>query len=168
MAKYSSTTDSESVAHAAAAKSSARGRATLFTGIFTGALLIVVMLAALVAANRVPAFEPYALERNAISYTLFVLLMLAPVCRFRKSPLQMFLSAMLGWVLFVAGYDITGMVFHDLFQILRTPFELLIEGSIVYGVLAVGFWVARMLSFARHAPIQPRRRRADHVAAHHR
>jgi phosphotransferase system glucose/maltose/N-acetylglucosamine-specific IIC component len=167
MLESSTTTQSESIAHAAAADTAARGRATFFTGIFTGALLIVVMLAALVAANRAPAFEAFALERNAISYTLFVLLMLAPVCRFRKNSVQMFLSGMLGWVLFVAAYDIAGMVFHDLFQVLRPPFELLIEGMIVYGVLAVASWVARMISHARREPIQPRRRRTDHIVSHH-
>jgi hypothetical protein len=121
------------------------------------------MLAALVAANRIPALENYAIERNAISYTLFVLLMLAPVCRFRKSSAQMFLSGVFGWVLFVAAYDVTGMVFHDLFQVLRAPFELLVEGIIVYGVLAVASWVARMIFSTRHEPIQHRRRRTDHA-----
>ena len=134
----------------------------------SGFLLIVVMLGALVAANRIPALEDYALERNAISYTLFVLLMLAPVCRFRKSSLQMFLSAMLGWVIFVAAYDLAGMVFHDLFQVLRTPFEVLIEGTVAYGVLAVASWVVSMISHARREPIQPRRRRTDQLVSHDR
>jgi hypothetical protein len=165
MLESSTTTQCEPSAKTAA---EIRGRATFFTGIFTGFLLIVVMLGALVAANRIPVLEQYALERNAISYTLFVMLMMAPVCRFRKSSLQMFLSAMLGWVLFVAAYDLAGMIFHDLFQVLRTPFELLIEGTIVYGVLAVASWVVRMIIHARHEPIQPRRRRTDEIVSHHR
>jgi hypothetical protein len=164
MLESSTQTQCEPSANAAEA---ARGRATLFTGLFTGGLLIVVMLAALVAANRIPALEDYALERDALSYTLFVLLMLAPVCRFRKSSLQMFLSGVLAWVLFVVAYDGAGIVFHDLFQVLRTPFEVLIEGIVVYGVFAVASWVARMLSHARHEPIQPRRRRSDQVVSHH-
>jgi hypothetical protein len=165
MLESSTTTQCELSPNAAAA---VRGRATFFTGIFTGLLLIVAMLGALVAANRMPALEDYALERNAISYTLFVLLMLAPVCRFRKSSLQMFLSAMLGWVIFVAAYDLAGMVFHDLFQVLRTPFEVLIEGTVAYGVLAVASWVVGMISHARREPIQPRRRRTDQLVSHDR
>lgn len=161
---YPTTNVSSSAASGAPAT---RGRATFFTGIFTGILLIVVMLAALVAANRIPSLERYALERNAISYTLFVLLMLAPVCRFRKSSISMFLSGMLAWVIFVAAYDLAGMAFHDLFQVLRTPFELLIEGTIVYGVLAVASWVTRMVSQATREPIQPRRRRSDQIVSHH-
>ena len=100
MLEFSTTTQCEPSAKTAA---EIRGRATFFTGVFTGFLLIVVMLAALVAANRIPALEQYALERNAISYTLFVLLMLAPVCRFRKSSLQMFLSANAGLGAFCRG-----------------------------------------------------------------
>jgi len=165
MLESSTTTQCEPSADAVAA---IRGRATLFTGLFTGLLLIVVMFAALVVANRIPALEDYALERNAISYTLFVLLMLAPVCRFRKNSLQMFLSAMLGWVIFVAAYDLAGMVFHDLFQVLRTPFEVLIEGTVAYGVLAVASWVVSMISHARREPMRPRRRRTDQIVSHHR
>lgn len=145
-----------------------RGRATFLTGMYTGALLIVVMLAALVAANRMPTLEPYAIERNAVSYSLFVLVMMIPILKFSNRSLPMFLSAMLGWVLFVAAYDIAGMVFHNLFHVLRTPFEALIEGSIVYGVLAVASWVARMVSLACREPIQPRRRRTDHILPHQR
>jgi hypothetical protein len=55
-------------------------------------------LGALVAANRIPGLEQYALERNAISYSMFVLFMLIPVFRFLKRPLQLFVSAMIAWV----------------------------------------------------------------------
>lgn len=166
MLEISPTRHSDTAADAAAA--AMRGRATFLTGVYTGALLVVVMLAALVAANRVSALEPYAFERNAASYSLFILIMMIPILRFRNRSLPMFLSAMLGWVLFVAAYDIAGMVFHNLFHVLRTPFEALIEGSIVYGVLAVASWVVRMVSLACREPIQPRRRRTDHILPHHR
>ena len=61
-------------------------RPVLWTGLSTGVLLVVVMLGALVAANRVAGLEPYALERNAASYGLFLLcmvfalLILLPAC----------------------------------------------------------------------------------------
>src|SRR5277367_974931 len=76
-------------------------------GIYGGALLIVAMLGALVAADRIPALEKYAFERNAACYTLFVLLMLVPVIRFLTRPLQMFGAAIIGWVIFVVAYDLT-------------------------------------------------------------
>src|ERR1700689_4036911 len=138
------------------------------TGVYGGALLIIAMLGALVAANRMPALEKYAFERNAACYTLFVLLMLVPVIRFLTRPLKMFGAAMIGWVMFVAAYDVTGFYFRDLFQVLRTPFQALREGTVVYGIFAVGSWVCGMLLHARRHPMTPGRKAASEAARHSR
>jgi uncharacterized membrane protein len=145
----------------------AQRNATLVTGLYTGALLTIVMIGALVAANRLSWLDNRALERNAASYGLFVIFMMIPVCRHLNRPLQMFTSAMIGWVIFVVAYNIAGLFFRNLFQVLRTPFELLVEGAVVYGVFAVGSWVGAMILHARSHPISPRRRRTHHVAHHH-
>ena len=142
-------------------------RPALWTGLYTGTLLLMVMFGALVAANRLPWLDNRALERNAASYGLFVIFMLIPVVRFLNRPIQMFTSAMIAWVMFVIAYDIAGMLFRNLFQILRTPFQAFIEGAVVYGVFAVGSWVGAMVLHARHHAITPRRRHND-PAAHHR
>jgi uncharacterized membrane protein YvlD (DUF360 family) len=142
-------------------------RPALWTGLYTGTLLVMVMFGALVAANRLPWLDNRALERNAASYGLFVIFMLIPVVRFLNRPIQMFTSAMIAWVMFVIAYDIAGMLFRNLFQILRTPFQAFIEGAVVYGVFAVGSWVGAMVLHARHHAITPRRRHDD-PAAHHR
>ena len=63
-------------------------RPVLILGLYVGAALSVVMLGALVIANRVPALEPYAFERNAVCYALFVMLMLVPVLRYINRPLR--------------------------------------------------------------------------------
>lgn len=131
---------------------------SLVTGLYMGSLLVIVMMGSLVAANRIPGLERYALERNAASYGLFILFMLIPVFRFLNRPLQMFSSAMIGWAMFVVAYDVAGMVFHDLFEVLRTPFQALVEGAVIYGVIAVGSWVGAMVLLARRQPIEPRRR----------
>jgi uncharacterized membrane protein len=138
-------------------------RTALQTGVFMGALLIVVMIAALFVANRVPGTERYALERNATFCALFFICMLIPIARYFNRPMPMFMSAMIGWVIFVIAYDITGMFYQNLFQVLRQPFEALIEGTIVYGVAAVSAWVIGMCLEARQSPIAPRRRRTDHL-----
>jgi hypothetical protein len=135
----------------------------LWTGVYVGALLNLVMIAALVAANRIPKLEPYALERNAASYGLFVLFSIIPIVRFIKRPARMFIAGIVGWVLFVAGYDLAGFYFHNLFGVLRTPLEALFEGGILYGVAAVLSWVAGMVLHARRFSIAPRRRSLHHV-----
>jgi len=135
------------------------GHPALVTGLYTGALLVIVMLGSLVAANRIFGLEKYALERNAASYCLFALFMLIPVFRFLNRPWRLFCAAMIGWTVFVLAYDIAGIVFRNLFQVLRTPFQALIEGAVVYGVIAVGSWVGGMFLQARKEPIAPSRRR---------
>lgn len=139
----------------------------LRTGIYTGALLILVMWAALVAANRMAVLEPYALERNAVSYSLFLLLMLIPAARFWNRPFRMFASATIAWVLFAATYEAAGMVFRNLFDSLRhSPLLVLMEGIFVYGLFAVGSWVMGMALHARHHPIAPTRKPVREAARH--
>lgn len=138
-------------------------RTALQTGIFMGALLIVVMVAALFVANRVPVSEHYALERNATFCALFFICMLIPIARYFNRPMPMFMSAMVGWIIFVIAYDVTGMFYQNLFQALRNPFQALIEGTIVYGVASVSAWVIGMFLEARQHPLAPRRRRTDHL-----
>ena len=55
--------------------------------------------------------EPYALERNAASFGLFVLVFADsghPLPETR--PAQMFAAGFVGWVLFVAGYRYRGLL----------------------------------------------------------
>jgi hypothetical protein len=135
--------------------------ATMRTGLYTGALLVLVTIISLVVANRLPFLENRALERNAACYSLFVLFTLIPVIRFWNRPMKMFGSGMLAWSIFVIGYDISGMFFSNLFRILRTPFDAFFVGAVVYGVCAVVAWVGGMALLARLGPIAPRRRRSD-------
>jgi hypothetical protein len=127
-------------------------------GLYTGALLTIVMVGSLIAANRLSWLDNRALERNGASYGLFLAIMLIPIFRFLNRPLKMFSSAMLAWGIFVIAYDIAGMFFHSLFQALRSPF--------VYGVCAVGSWVGGMILLTRQHRVVPRRRRSDFFTTH--
>lgn len=162
----------EPIANSAApiphAQAAAKGASpALRAGLYTGALMVIVMAGALIAANRLPWLDNRALERNAASYGLFVMIMLIPICRFLNRPVRMFVSAMIAWSMFVIAYDVAGFFFHNLFDAVRTPFVLFIEGAIVYGVCAVGSWVGAMALQARQQPIAPRRRRSDFYSTHH-
>jgi hypothetical protein len=143
-------------------------RQAFVVGCYTGAMLTVAMLGALVVANRIPALEAYAFERNAASYALFVMLMLLPVLRFLNRPVKMFVASLTGWIILTIAYDFAGLYFHNLFNVLeRTPFEVLAEGAIVYGVLSVAAWVCAMVLHARRHSIAPgRRARAGTISGH--
>jgi hypothetical protein len=135
-------------------------------GLYTGALLTVVMVGSLIAANRLSWLDNRALERNGASYGLFLAIMLIPIFRFLNRPLRMFSAAMLAWGIFVIAYDIAGMFFHSLFQALRSPFDAFLEGAVVYGVCAVGSWVGGMILVTRQHRVAPRRRGSDVFTTH--
>jgi hypothetical protein len=141
-------------------------RAGMRTGIITGSLLALDMVAALIAANRMPALEPRALERNVAFCGFFVIVMLFPIFRFLNRPMQLFGSAMLGWSIFIAAYNLAGMYFVNLFQVLRAPLDAFLEGALVYGIIAAVAWVAIMILQARKQPVVPRRRSSDFIHHH--
>lgn len=147
----------EDPADAQQAKDSA-GHPVLLTGFYTGCLLVIVMFGSLVAANRIPSFEQYALERNATFYSLFVLCMFIPIFRFLDRPVRLFSAGISAWLMFIVAYEVAGMVFVNLFAVLRTPLQALMEGAAIYGVIAAGSWVGGMVFEARRNPIIRRRR----------
>lgn len=139
----------------------------LRTGLITGLLLVLVMLASLFVADRVPAFEASAWIRNDICRVLFGVVMLIPIFRFFAFPRRMFASALAGWSIFAIGYDFAGMYFHSLFASLAwTPFQAFVLGMIFYGVVAAVSWVAWMLLAATQVPLVPSRRRLHHHPHH--
>ena len=141
------------------------GIPTLRTGLLTGGLLVLVMLASLFAATRVPGFESFAGTRNDICRAVFGLVMLIPIFRFLTLPRRMFASALIGWTIFAMGYDFAGMYFSNLFTALgHTPFELFVLGIVFYGVVAAVSWVAWMVLAAAHEPAVPVDR---HIHARH-
>jgi hypothetical protein len=124
-------------------------------GFGTGAGLIAVMILALLAANRMPWLDRYAVERNWISCIAFAAVMALPVARFLRAPALMFFSAIIGWLMFTMAYAIAGwFFFHNLFNRLRyDPLEVFVAGSFLYGVAAVGAWVCALIAAARRYPI---------------
>lgn len=121
----------------------------LLTGACTGGLLNSVMAASLFVANRMLNLEPYAIERDAACVGLFFVCSFVPLIRFVKRPAQMFTAGLSGWMLFVAGYTLAGFYFQNLFNAIQPPFELLIEGCVLYGIAAVAVWDVHMILDAR-------------------
>jgi len=162
-------TDESHIDHEDEAVVTRTSHAVLWTGLYTGAMLVVLMLGALVASNRLPSLERYAIERNTAFESLFVLVMLIPVLRFLNRPRHMFGSAMIGWVLLSGAYDLAGLYFQNLFDALqRTPLQVLVEGAVVYGVLAGVSWVVCMMLHARRHPILPGHRSSRDATNHSR
>jgi hypothetical protein len=132
---------------------------TLRTGFGTGMFLAGLLVAALLAANRFPALEPFALVRNAVACTAVIIVALIPIMRFYNDPACLFASSALAWAIFSLAYTIAGMHFINLQNRLgKSPFEVLILGVVIYGVASVTTWVTSMLFSALRHPILIRRR----------
>lgn len=141
---------------------------TVRNGAITGVLLSLVMLASLVLANRMKRFDLFALERNAICSGIFVFVAMLPVVRFWRSPVQLFASGILGWVIFTLAFVAAGNFFLRLHSQLRTPGVVLAYGAAGYGLIAVLSWVGDMLQSAvHHPPIRAHRRPQEHEVRHH-
>lgn len=141
--------------------------APLRIGLLTGGLLVLVMLASLFTANRLPALESAAALRNDICRATFGVVMLIPITFFLSQSRRMFASALLAWSIFALGYDFAGMYFSNLFTALgRTPFEVLVLGLVFYGVVAAVSWVAWMVLSVSHETAVPATRPIDTTHRH--
>jgi hypothetical protein len=127
-------------------------------GLVTGISLTGVAAAWLLVANAVPSLERFAVLRNLAAAVLAGLLMLAPVCRFLKSPARIFLSGVIAWTFLSVAYRAIEIPFSHLATRLGA-FHLFMLGAVIYGLLAVIDWVAQLVLMARHQPLVATRRR---------
>lgn len=132
---------------------------TLRVGVLTGVYLTAAMVIAVLAATRLPFLEDVARIRNWVSYGTFLVVMLVPIVSFRRKPLQLLASGVLGWLLFSLAYQGMGFFFPNLHARLRQPFNVFMVGAIVYGVVAAASWVAQIaISLIQQPAVAPRRK----------
>ncbi len=139
------------------------------TGLLTGVLLSMVMAASLYLANRLPAFERLAIERNSACSGVFFVVMLIPAIRFRRRPVELFTSGMVAWAVFTLAYVGAANFYEDLYSSLHTtPGIMLAYGAGAYGIVAVSTWVLQMVRSALRESPAPARRRPRHLVHPHR
>jgi hypothetical protein len=132
-------------------------------GVLSGFYLTVVMAGGLLVANRMPDLDGLALIRNASCALLFFLVALVPICVFLRSPWQMFVAGITGWLILSLAYAAAGSILVHLHTRLGvSAFHVLLLGTGGYAVVAVGCWVTSMLvSLLSHLP-HPSAKRAAH------
>jgi hypothetical protein len=133
---------------------------TLRVGVMTGLYLTAVMVATILVANRLPFLEHVAEIRNWTARGAFLFFLLIPMACFLRAPVRMFASGMCAWAMLSVNYALMGLFFTNLHVRLgKTPFQVLILGTLVYGVAAAASWVAGMALLLRQQPIAASRRR---------
>jgi hypothetical protein len=119
------------------------------TGVMAGAYLTGLMAVALLAANRLPALEPFADLRNWICRGVFLIFALVPVGTFFRAPWQLFVSGSSGWLVFSLGYALAGVFFDNLHTRLNiSTLHMLLLGAGSYAVLAAALWVVESAKLA--------------------
>ncbi len=130
-------------------------------GLRVGVLLSVVLSAWLLLANRVPVLDRFAMPRNAVAMALFLLIAVAPVARFRTSPLELGVAGGIGWAVTCLCY-FGWTMFFNLLPGRMGAFRVFVMGAAIYGLAAVIMWIGNLVQSARHHHLAvatvPRRR----------
>jgi hypothetical protein len=126
------------------------------TGMWSGISMAVVFIAWLFIANRMPASESFALERNVIAASILAILFMVPVVRFMWQAGRLLAASLTAWWIFSLVYRLLCVVFSGLPE-RYTPMRVFILGSVVCMILATLSWIVTVIW----------RTRASHMASHH-
>jgi tellurite resistance protein TehA-like permease len=125
--------------------------------VVVGAGLSGVAIAWLLIANRLPSLDHLAMLRNIAAGTLAIVLMLVPVCRFRKHPSHVFASGLIAWSIVTLVYAILQIPFPRLAVRMGT-FHFFILGALILGLASSLLWVTHLVVSLWHGPVVPARR----------
>jgi ABC-type cobalamin transport system permease subunit len=138
-------------------------RHAIRVGLATGVLMVALVSAWLLIANRAPNYEQYAATRNIVAGILGLIVAVIPVVKFARSPRAVLLSGVIAWALLCACYFTWTFYFDELDR--ENTLRLFMMGAVVYGFVAALAWLGRALLAAR----ERRERHLSHVshASHH-
>lgn len=128
-------------------------------GMGIGVALSGVVIAWLLVANRVPASDRLALLRNLTAGALLIVLMLVPICRFRRHPSQLFGCGITAWSILTLVYAILQIPFPRLGLRLGT-FHFFMLGAVLLALTSAFIWVVQLVLLLCHGPAVPARKRA--------
>jgi hypothetical protein len=122
------------------------------TGICAGVALSLVFATWLFVANRMPAFENLALERNVVAATVLALVALVPILRFLRQPGHLLASSLIAWSILTLTYRGLCMHFRALDDRYSAP-QVFILGALVYMILATLSWIGTCLWRVRESRV---------------
>lgn len=126
------------------AKRFLRRSAAVRLGVFTGICLTLVFLTWLIVANRVPALERFAFERNLAAAAAIAFLALVPVLRFRGIPGSLWAAGAIAWGILSLSYRLLSFFFSGLTE-RYSAFQVFMIGAVVYTIIATVCWIGAVL-----------------------
>jgi uncharacterized membrane protein YvlD (DUF360 family) len=124
--------------------------AAVRTGVYAGVFLTLIFTVWLVFANRVPAFERFALERNIAAAAALCLFAAIPIFRFVRWPGHLLASGLIAWLIFSLCYRILCLVFQGLSD-WHSTFQVFMLGAVVYMIVTTICWIGTTIWKARES-----------------
>jgi hypothetical protein len=132
--------------------------AAVRTGVYSGIGLALVFTIWVFTANRVPALESLALERNLAAAVALVLFAAVPVVRFLRLPGHLLASSLIGWGILAIAYRLLSIYFWAL-PARYSAVQIFTLGAVLYMILATLSWIGTCIWRARKSDISHSNRR---------
>jgi|ERR1700682_3895735 len=122
------------------------------TGVYCGVGLALIFTTWVFVANRMPALEGFALERNLAGALAMGLFAAIPVLRFLRFPGHLLASSLVAWSILSLTYRLLCIHFWGL-TARYTAVQILTLGAVVYMILATIAWIAACIWRARETDV---------------
>jgi hypothetical protein len=122
--------------------------AAVRTGVYSGMGLSLVLVAWVFVANRIPALEPFAKERNLAAAVALALFAAIPVLRFLRLPGPLLASGLVAWTILSFVYRLLCVLFWGLAERFSAV-HVFALGAVVYMLIATVSWIGTCIWRAR-------------------
>lgn len=142
--------------HVSAIAKAALHNATLRMAVWIGLCLSAIFVTWIVVANRMPALEGFAMQRNVAAEAALGFFALLPVVRFMRRPRHLLFCGGVAWSILSLTYWAMGLHFVGLAERWST-FEIFTKGCLGYLIAATLAWVGTCAWRVKHltAPSLP-------------
>ncbi len=114
------------------------------TGVYAGVGMVLVFLTWLFVANRVPALDRVAMQRNAATAAILAILFMIPIVRFMWHPGRLLTSTVIAWSVFSLCYRALCIPFTALSE-RYSAMRLFTLGTVVCMILATLSWIVTVI-----------------------
>jgi hypothetical protein len=126
--------------------------AAIRTGVYAGVGLALVFTIWVFAANRVPALESMAQERNMAAAAALLLFAGVPVLRFLRMPGHLLASSLIAWSILAITYRLLSIYFWGLND-RYSAVQVFTLGAVLYMILATLSWIGTCIWRARASDV---------------
>ena len=126
--------------------------AAIRTGVYAGVGLAMVLVSWVFVANRAPALERFAQERNIVAAVALALFAAVPVLRFWRLPGPLLASGLITWSILALTYRLLCVVFWGLAG-RYSAVHIFTLGAVLYMIVATLSWIGTCIWRARESNI---------------